>query len=173
VSRLASKAPRDAALAELGAELGRALMARGARLAVAESCTGGWVAKVLTDTPGSSNWFEAGFVTYSNDAKERTLGVARATLDEHGAVSEPVVRAMAAGARHAAAAAAAIAVSGVAGPGGGTPDKPVGLVHFAWSLDDRDRADRALFSGDREAVRRQAVAHAIEGLLALIQGPEP
>lgn len=166
-------APDDAALRVLAAALGKSLMARGTRLAVAESCTGGWIAKVMTDIPGSSNWFEAGFVTYSNGAKERTLRVARATLDEHGAVSEPVVREMAAGARRAADAAAAIAVSGVAGPGGGTSDKPVGLVHFAWSLDERERAGHALFPGDREAVRRQAVAHAIEGLLALIRGPAP
>jgi nicotinamide-nucleotide amidase len=166
-------APDDAALRALAASLGNSLVSRGTRLAVAESCTGGWIAKVLTDIPGSSQWFDAGFVTYSNGAKERTLGVARETLDEHGAVSEPVVREMAAGARHAADAAAAIAVSGVAGPGGGTADKPVGLVHFAWSLADRERADHALFPGDREAVRRRSVAHAIEGLLALIQGLEP
>ena len=150
--------------------LGEALVAAGHRLAVAESCTGGWLAKALTDIPGSSNWFEAGFVTYSNDAKVGMLGVSKATLDDHGAVSESVVREMAAGARHQSGAGAAVAISGVAGPGGGTADKPVGLVYLAWSLGDRDWVRRVEFSGDREAVRRQSVALAMSDLLDAVQG---
>lgn len=160
----------DAALCDLAAALGNALLAKDIRLAVAESCTGGWIAKVLTDIPGSSQWLEAGFVTYSNDAKVRMLGVAQATLDAHGAVSEAVVREMAAGARRAADTAAAVAVSGVAGPGGGSPDKPVGLVHFGWCLRDRDWVSNALLSGDREAVRRQSVGIALRSLLDALSG---
>jgi nicotinamide-nucleotide amidase len=160
----------DAALRDLAAALGSALLEEGIRLAAAESCTGGWIAKVLTDIPGSSQWFEAGFVTYSNDAKVRMLGVAQATLDADGAVSEAVVREMAAGACRAAGTAAAVAVSGVAGPGGGSPDKPVGLVHFSWCLRDRDWASHAMLSGDREAVRRQSVGIALRSLLDALSG---
>jgi nicotinamide-nucleotide amidase len=158
-------APGDAALRDLAAALGRALLAEGMRLAVAESCTGGWIAKVLTDIPGASDWFDAGFVTYSNDAKLRMLGVSPATLEAQGAVSEAVVREMATGARRAAGTAAAVAVSGVAGPGGGSADKPVGLVWFGFSLGDRDWACRAMLAGDREAVRRQSVGIALGALL--------
>lgn len=160
----------DAAFHDLAAALGTALLERGMRVAVAESCTGGWIAKVLTDTPGSSRWFEAGFVTYSNDAKVRMLGVAEATLESQGAVSEAVVREMAAGARRAAGTAAAVAVSGVAGPGGGSPGKPVGLVHFGWSLGERDWASHAILAGDREAVRRQSVGIALRSLLDALSG---
>lgn len=156
--------PDDATLRADAVLLGQALLASGFKLAVAESCTGGWIAKVLTDVPGSSAWFEGGFVTYSNAAKVRLLGVSAATLDEHGAVSEAVVREMTAGARRATAAPAAIAVSGIAGPQGGTAEKPVGLVHFAWSLRDLDWSHSICFKGDREAVRRQSVGHAIRTL---------
>ena len=156
--------PDDKSLWADARRLGRELLARGLRLAVAESCTGGWIAKVLTDVPGSSDWFEAGLVTYSNAAKIRLLGVSEATLDAHGAVSEAVVREMTAGARRATRADAAIAVSGIAGPHGDTPEKPVGLVHFAWSLRDRDWSENVAFAGDREAVRRQSVSHALKTL---------
>ena len=159
----------DAALSATAETLGLALSTSGLRLAVAESCTGGWLAKVLTDIPGSSNWFEAGFVTYSNDAKVGMLGVSAELLEDQGAVSEAVVREMVAGARRKSGAGAAIAISGVAGPGGGSADKPVGLVHFGWSLGDHDWVRRVEFSGDREAVRRQSVALAITGLLDAIQ----
>lgn len=155
----------DAALRDLAAALGQALLDRGIRLAAAESCTGGWIAKALTDIPGSSQWFEAGYVTYSNDAKVRMLGVSQAALEAHGAVSEAVVREMAAGARRAAGTAAAVAVSGVAGPGGGRPEKPVGLVHFAWCLGDRDWASHVMLSGDRDDVRRQSVGIALRSML--------
>lgn len=160
--------PTDAALCASAEALGQALAARRMSLAVAESCTGGWLAKTLTDIPGASDWFEAGFVTYSNDAKADLLGVDEETLDEYGAVSEAVVREMTAGARRSTGVQAAIAVSGVAGPGGGTEDKPVGLVYFAFSLGDRDWVRRVEFSGDREEIRRQAVEFAIKRLLAAL-----
>ncbi len=155
----------DEALAALAAALGRALVADDARVATAESCTGGWIAKALTDVPGSSEWFESGVITYSNDAKVRLLGVPRAVLDEHGAVSEATVRAMADGARARLGAEIAVAVSGVAGPDGGTADKPIGTVWLAWSSTDGTAAERLDLRGDREAVRRQSVARALEGLL--------
>ena len=163
--------PNDTELRAHAEALGLRLVAAASRIAVAESCTGGWLAKVLTDVPGSSVWFEQGFVTYSNEAKARTLGVSALVLDANGAVSEAVVREMADGARRAASTAAAIAISGVAGPGGGTPDKPVGLVWIAWSLGDSEWAERCVFAGDREAVRRQAVARAMLGLLAKLNDP--
>ena len=156
--------PDDKALWADAHLLGRALLAAGATLTVAESCTGGWIAKVLTDVPGSSDWFDGGLVTYSNAAKIALLGVPVATLDEHGAVSEAVVREMAAGARRATGSKASIAVSGIAGPHGGTAEKPVGLVHFAWSLRGLDWSHSVHFEGDREAVRRRSVAHAIRTL---------
>lgn len=162
----------DAVLRASAEILGQALVAGGVRLVVAESCTGGWLAKTLTDIPGSSNWFEGGFVTYSNDAKVGMLGVSAQLLEDQGAVSEAVVRAMVAGAKHRSGAGAAIAISGVAGPGGGSADKPVGLVHFGWSLGGRDWSVRTEFSGDREAVRRQSVALAIAGLLDAIQAED-
>lgn len=162
--------PDDAALAALARDIGAALSASDRRLALAESCTGGWIAKVLTDIPGSSHWFEAGFVTYSNPAKIASLGVSSLVLDAEGAVSESVAREMADGARRKTGADAAIAVSGVAGPGGGTQDKPVGLVWFGFSLDDREWARRAEFAGSREDVRRQSVALALETLLDAVTG---
>jgi nicotinamide-nucleotide amidase len=159
-----ARAPDDAALAALAADLGHALAARGLRLALAESCTGGWIAKAVTDNPGASEWFAAGFVTYSDAAKAAALGVASELIATHGAVSELVVEAMAVGARQKTGADAAIAVSGVAGPGGGSPSKPVGLVWFGWSLGDRNWTGQADFQGDRDAVRRQAVGRAMSVL---------
>ncbi|MGD8339233.1 MAG: CinA family protein [Gammaproteobacteria bacterium] len=156
--------PDDQALWTQSHRLGQKLLAGKLKLAVAESCTGGWIAKALTDVPGSSEWFEAGLVTYSNAAKVALLGVSPETLDVHGAVSEAVVLEMTAGARRATGADAAIAVSGIAGPYGDTSDKPVGLVHLAWSLQDRDWSRSVQFSGDREAVRRQSVELAITTL---------
>jgi nicotinamide-nucleotide amidase len=135
------------------------------RLGVAESCTGGWIAKVLTDIPGSSNWFDRGFVTYSNVAKVEMLGVDAAVLAELGAVSEAVAGEMAAGIRRLSACEAALAVSGIAGPGGGTTVKPVGLVCFGWSLGERSWTATRNFSGDREAVRRCSVDFALEQLI--------
>jgi len=142
------------------------LLARSELLACAESCTGGWVAKVCTDLAGSSGWFERGFVTYSNASKQELLGVSAATLAGHGAVSEATVTEMAAGVLEHSAAHWALAISGIAGPGGGSADKPVGTVWIAWAGPDNwQRAQCHHFEGDREAVRRQAVAAALQGLL--------
>ncbi len=157
----------DEALARLARRVGEALLDAGLMLVTAESCTGGWIAKVVTDVPGSSGWFTLGLVTYSNAAKRELLGVPAEVLERHGAVSEPVVRAMAAGALASCPrAGVGVAVSGIAGPAGGTPDKPVGTVWLAWAR--RGGAARACcerFGGDREAVRRQTVRAALEGLL--------
>ena len=159
-----------AELYELARAVGEGLQQRRLYLATAESCTAGLVAAALTQVPGSSGWFERGFVTYSNVAKEEMLGVAPATLLDHGAVSEAVVREMAEGALRHSHAQAALAVSGIAGPGGGLPDKPVGTVCFAWAaLGLAVRSQTRRFEGDREAVRRQAVTHALHGVLELLR----
>lgn len=161
----------DPVLLELAERVGRRLAASGCRLVTAESCTGGWIAKTLTDVAGSSQWFECGFVTYSNRAKRRDLGVAEETLDRHGAVSEATVREMAQGALMRSGAQVAVAVSGIAGPDGGLPGKPVGTVWFATArrhdsvVDTEAQARR--FEGDRETVRRRAVEHALALVAAL------
>jgi len=156
-------------LEELAGRAGKLLLEQGRMLATAESCTGGWVAKCVTDVAGSSAWFDRGFVTYSNRAKQDMLDVAAATLEIHGAVSEATVREMAHGALAHSVANVAIAVSGIAGPGGGVPDKPVGTVWFAWLVSGgAPRVDRLQFDGDRDAVRRQAVARALEGLVDVL-----
>lgn len=153
-------------LDEQATRLGERLAARGWLLAVAESCTGGWIAKTLTDVPGASAWFDRGFVTYTNAAKQDMLGVQAGCLAEHGAVSEATVRQMAEGALARSGAQRSVAVSGIAGPGGGSADKPVGTVWLAWAgADMPTRASRYRFDGDRDAVRRQAVAAALQGLL--------
>ncbi len=136
------------------------------RLATAESCTGGGIAEALTALAGSSNWFECGFVTYSNESKQSMLGVTSSSLVEQGAVSEAVVKEMASGAVMRSRAQLAVAVSGVAGPAGGTPEKPVGTVWVAWADEQRSWASCYHFQGDREAVRRQTIEAAIDGLLA-------
>ncbi len=156
----------DRELAALAARLGEALLARNWTACTAESCTGGWIAKVMTDVPGSSGWFGAGFVTYANEAKMGLLDVPDEVLEAHGAVSEPVVIAMAEAARSRTGADLAVAVSGVAGPDGGTDEKPVGTVWFAWARPDRTRAERRQLPGDRERIRRLAVERALEGLLS-------
>lgn len=159
----------DRELYALSERCGRRLAAVDWRLVTAESCTGGWVAKVLTDVPGSSGWFERGFVTYSNRAKQEMLGVAASTLETWGAVSEQTVREMAAGALERSPADVALAISGIAGPGGGTAAKPVGLVWFAWGVRGGQTHSRShQFAGDREAVRRRAVLTALEGVLELL-----
>ncbi|CAH3663826.1 Nicotinamide-nucleotide amidohydrolase PncC, partial [Klebsiella oxytoca] len=152
----------DPELMQLSEQVGQALKARGATVTTAESCTGGWVAKTLTDIAGSSAWFERGFVTYSNEAKSQMIGVSEATLLDHGAVSEPVVVEMAIGALRAARADYAISVSGIAGPDGGSAEKPVGTVWFGVaSASGQGVTQRECFAGDREAVRRQATAYAL------------
>jgi len=139
-------------------------------VATAESCTGGWIAKALTDIAGSSQWVVEGFVTYSNEAKSRRLGVPRSVLDAKGAVSEAVARAMAIGALQRSDAQLAVAVTGIAGPGGAVPGKPVGTVWLAWAARRGRRIQLATqikrFKGDREAIRRKAVRAAMAGLLA-------
>jgi len=146
--------------------LALALAAHGWVLATAESCTGGWIAKVLTDQPGSSAWFEYGYVSYGNAAKSVMLGVDAGLIARHGAVSREVAEAMAGGARSASGAEVALAVTGIAGPGGGSTDKPVGTVWLAWAgPGDIIASERRHFDGDRSAVRRASVAAALEGML--------
>lgn len=158
----------DRELAAAAADLGQRLHARELRLATAESCTGGWIAKAMTDVAGSSQWFEGGLVTYSNALKTALLGVPAAMLGRFGAVSEPVVALMARGARVATGCGAAVAVSGVAGPDGGTPEKPVGLVWFGFDVENRAWTVQQHFEGDREAVRRATVAFALQQLAAFL-----
>lgn len=142
------------------------LKRHGVMLATAESCTGGWVAQIMTSVAGSSEWFERGFVAYTNLAKREMLGVKTTILSRYGAVSEQTARAMAEGALTHSHAQVALAITGIAGPSGGTPEKPVGTVCIAWAGKKRDtRSRKQVFSGDREGVRRQAVATALQGLL--------
>jgi len=161
----------DTELYELAYRLGEKLLGAGRRLATAESCTAGWIAKTLTDVPGSSRWFECGYVTYSDAAKVRDLGVAQRTLAEYGAVSEQTAREMAAGALRVPEVSVAVAVTGIAGPDGGTPAKPVGTVWFCASARGERGiqviAERQLLPGDRAAVRRRSVQHALALLLRL------
>ncbi|WDX89610.1 nicotinamide-nucleotide amidase [Salmonella enterica subsp. enterica serovar Muenster] len=155
----------DSELMRLSEQVGLALKARRATVTTAESCTGGWLAKAITDIAGSSAWFERGFVTYSNEAKAQMIGVREETLAQHGAVSEPVVVEMAIGALKAARADFAVAISGIAGPDGGSEEKPVGTVWFAFaSFSGEGITRRECFSGDRESVRRQATTYALQTL---------
>ena len=158
----------DRQLYDLAVEVGAALKARGWMLATAESCTGGWIGQCVTMVPGSSEWFDRGFVTYTNLAKTEMLGVRKQTLQGHGAVSEQTVSEMAQGALERSHGRVAVAVSGVAGPTGGTADKPVGTVCVGWAV--RDGASRTVtlrLDGDRDAVRRQSVIAALEGVREL------
>ena len=158
--------PTDADLAALVDILADRLAAQDARIATAESCTGGWLAKCLTDRAGSSAWFEYGFVTYGNAAKLALLGVGEGTLEAHGAVSEEVAEQMAIGARLASGAEIAVAITGIAGPDGGSTDKPVGTVWLDWAGPGPVlMAERRQFEGDRDAIRRQSVAAALEGCI--------
>lgn len=153
----------------LAREVGSALKKKGVMLTTAESCTGGWVAQTVTAVAGSSEWFDRGFVTYTNMAKRELLEVKTETLARAGAVSEATARAMAEGALRHSHAQVALAVTGIAGPSGGTPEKPVGTVWFAWAGSRRDtESRRESFRGDREAVRRQAVAAALRGLVGFL-----
>ncbi|AUX94545.1 hypothetical protein C2E15_16700 [Mixta gaviniae] len=155
----------DDRLNELSMLTGQRLLQLRATVTTAESCTGGWIAKVLTDVAGSSAWFERAFITYSNEAKQQMVGVAETTLQQWGAVSEQVVKEMAAGALKAAGADFAIAVSGIAGPDGGSAEKPVGTVWFGFATRGGQLvAKHEVFQGDRDAVRRQTVALALQTL---------
>lgn len=160
----------DPQLDTLSRLVGEHLAARGWRLATAESCTGGWVAEVVTATAGSSGWFDCGFITYSNDAKCALLGVSPMTLARHGAVSEPTTAAMVRGTLERAEADLALSISGIAGPGGGSADKPVGTVCFGWGrTGESPQTATCRFDGDRAAVRRQAVVFALTELLRRFQ----
>jgi nicotinamide-nucleotide amidase len=161
-------------MARLVEDLAAALLARGWMLATAESCTGGLIAGACTDLAGSSNWLERGFVSYSNAAKTELLGVEAALIAHHGAVSEPVARAMAQGALQHSKAQCALAVTGIAGPGGGSADKPVGTVWFAWATPSGVRSEMQRFDGDRTQVRSATVQHSLAVLLSLVQAaPAP
>ncbi len=150
-------------------QLADRLVAAGLSISTAESCTGGLIAKTLTDLAGSSTWFDRGFVTYSNAAKVDMLGVQEQTLQQHGAVSELTAREMAAGAIRNSRAQVAVAVTGVAGPGGGSAEKPVGTIWFGFALHDQVSAEGKLFSGDRAAVRTQSLQFALQQLNLLLQ----
>lgn len=152
----------------LAEQLATRLLQRQWLLATAESCTGGLIAGACTDLSGSSNWFERGFVTYSNAAKTELLGVPAALIDTHGAVSEDVARAMVAGAIKQSHAQVAVAVTGVAGPTGGTADKPVGLVWFGFALPNHVLTEQMNFTGDRAAVRAATVRHALQRLTEML-----
>ena len=151
--------------------LANLMLKRGWMLATAESCTGGMIAAACTDLAGSSQWFERGFVTYSNAAKTEMLEVDANLITQHGAVSEPVARAMAQGALARSAAHVTVAVTGVAGPGGGTVEKPVGTVWLAWATPVGVSSEVKHFAGDRAAVRAATVHYALQHLLALLQSP--
>jgi nicotinamide-nucleotide amidase len=163
--------PSPTAIAALVDQLARELKSRGLMMATAESCTGGLIAGACTEVSGSSEWFERGFVTYSNAAKHELLGVPTALIDQHGAVSEPVARAMAAGALAHSPAQFAVAVTGVAGPTGGSAEKPVGTVWFGWATPDGVFTKHQRFDGDRSAVRQATVHHALAGLLQRLPSP--
>lgn len=160
----------DEFLFRLAEETGHALKSRGWMLATAESCTGGWVGEAVTAVPGSSVWYDRGFITYTNASKQEMLGVQAETLAQHGAVSEETVREMAAGVLLHSQAHISLSISGIAGPTGGSPDKPVGTVCFAWCIKKGPlKSECRFFAGDRRAVREQAVFHALRGVLALLQ----
>lgn len=153
---------------ELANETGRILQAKGLLLAVAESCTGGGVACAITDVAGSSSWFECGFITYSNASKTELLDVPAALIAQHGTVSEEIAAAMAEGALTNSNAHVTLSTTGIAGPGGAVPGKPVGTVCFGWTDGHRTHTERLVFAGDRQAVRRQTIEHALRGLIRFL-----
>ena len=162
----------DQALIEAAERLAGVLREQRWTLATAESCTGGWIAKTCTDLPGSSDWFDCGYISYSYRAKERQLGVIRDDLEAHGAVSEPIAAQMALGARQRSGAELSIAATGIAGPGGGLKEKPVGTVCFGWSVRGGVLvSDTQIFQGDREMIRRKTVVHALLGALERVSEP--
>jgi len=151
-------------------EIAGILVSRNWRMATAESCTGGWIAKSCTDVAGSSAWFDRAYVTYSYRAKEQMLGVSHADLVKYGAVSDEIALQMATGARQHSGVAVIVSATGIAGPGGGMPGKPVGLVHFGWCIGDRPAVcDSVVFKGDRNSVRQQTVVHALDGIASRIR----
>jgi len=159
----------EAQLDDLVKKVADLLTARNWRMATAESCTGGWIAKCCTDVAGSSAWFDRAYVTYSYRAKEQMLGVSHDDLLKYGAVSEEIALQMATGAKKHSRTAVIVSATGIAGPGGGMPGKPVGLVHFGWCIGDQPTiCDSAVFDGDRNSVRQQTVLHALQGIILRI-----
>lgn len=154
---------------DLATRVGNALKTRNWLLATAESCTGGGVAQAITEVAGSSEWFDCGFVTYSNTSKTELLDVSDALIALHGTVSEEVAAAMAEGAVANSSAHAAVSTTGIAGPGGGVPGKPVGTVCFAWAIDGHTHTERLVLHGDRHSIREQTVVHALQGLLRFLE----
>ena len=149
------------------AKVASLLTARNWRMATAESCTGGWIAKCCTDVTGSSAWFDRAYIAYSYRAKEQMLGIAHDDLLKYGAVSEEIAGRMAMGAKEHSNVAVTVSATGIAGPGGGMPGKPVGLVHFGWCIDNQPAScDAVVFTGDRESVRQQTVLHALDGIIS-------
>jgi len=159
----------DITLKELAAKVGDRLLSRNETLVTAESCTGGWVSMLVTSIAGSSAWFDRGFVTYSNEAKQEILAVDKLVIEIHGAVSEEVARHMVQGAVEHSQAQAGLSVTGIAGPGGGTVEKPVGTVCFGWLVDGQCETETCYFSGDREQIREQSVRHVLTGMLAQLE----
>ena len=154
---------------ELATQVGRALQAQGLLLTTAESCTGGGVAHAVTEIAGSSEWFDCGFITYSNASKTEMLDVPAALFAQHGTVSEEIAAAMAQGALANSNAHVSLSTTGIAGPGGAVPGKPVGTVCFGWAKGDHVHTERLVFPGDRQAVRSQTVAHSLKGLLRMLE----
>ena len=156
-------------LVDLATEVGRALKAKGWLLATAESCTGGGVSQAITDIAGSSEWFDCGFVTYSNASKTELLDISEALLAQHGAVSEEIAGAMAESALANSGADVALSTTGIAGPGGAVPGKPVGTICFGWTTGHQTHTERLVFHGDRHAIREQTIAHSLQGLLRFLK----
>ena len=166
----------NSSIASLIQQLAQILLAKGFKIALAESCTGGLLAAHLTSLAGSSDWFERGFVTYSNQAKEESIGVPKKLIERYGAVSEEVAKAMAEGVLKNSLAQVSVAITGIAGPGGGSANKPVGMVCFAWGMRVADQiqthSQTKQFSGDRQSIREEACVYAIESLLAQLTASE-
>ncbi len=163
-------AMNDQTLRHLAKQAGLSFAQQGLMLVSAESCTGGWLGHVITSIAGSSDWYERGFITYSTISKQEMLGVSSKTIKKHGEVSEQVAREMAHGAVSRSSAQVAVSITGIAGPGGGTEKKPVGMVCFAWEIKDNHlRSETRHFSGDREAIRQQSVAVALQGIITLLR----
>ncbi|BEI34695.1 CinA family protein [Polynucleobacter sp. HIN6] len=166
----------NSSITPLVQQLAQTLLAKGLKIASAESCTGGLLAAHLTSLAGSSDWFERGFITYSNQAKEESIGASKELIEQYGAVSEEVAKAMAKGALNHSLAQVSVAITGIAGPGGGSANKPVGMVCFAWGMQVADqiqtRAQTKQFSGDRQSIREQACVYAIESLLGQLIASE-
>lgn len=156
---------------KLAIEVGQVLQQKDLLLATAESCTGGGVAQAITEIAGSSEWFDCGFIAYSNDSKTEMLDISAALIAQHGAVSEEIAAAMAQGALANSNAHIAISTTGIAGPTGAVPGKPVGTICFGWAMGSRVLTERKVFSGDRHAVREQTVAHSLQGLLRFLKTP--